>query len=305
MNSFRFRGAPNNTYSIAVPIRADRSGYLGRECPNPKCLKYFKVTPGTGVKGSAPCHCPYCGHTGDSNTFGTRQQIEYGASIAKQQFIQQVHQNIRNTFGRNRNVTYTPGPPIPIRHYRELDLESEIVCDECGLRYAIYGEFAWCPDCGVHNSLQILNKNLELAKRRLEFAASADKDLAHTFVADALSGIVASFDGFGREVCKNNAKVSFQNLECGRKAVIREYGFDVAEVVSDDEWTFCSRSFQKRHLLMHRMGVVDEDYKKHTTDTSAIVGRKIALPSSEVATLIELIERIGKRLYEGVMQKKA
>jgi len=53
---------------VSVPINSDEDGYLGRECHVAECLGYFKITPGTGIKGPTPCHCPYCGHTGDNNT---------------------------------------------------------------------------------------------------------------------------------------------------------------------------------------------------------------------------------------------
>jgi hypothetical protein len=55
---------------------------------------------------------------------------------------------------------------------------------------AIYGVFGWCPDCGVHNSLQILNKNLELARKELALAASADPDVATYLIGDALENAV-------------------------------------------------------------------------------------------------------------------
>jgi hypothetical protein len=67
---------------VTVPLQPDEDGYIGRECPNQACLGYFKITFGTGVKGPARCHCPYCGHTGDQNTFFTQEQIEYGRSVA-------------------------------------------------------------------------------------------------------------------------------------------------------------------------------------------------------------------------------
>ena len=67
--------------SISVALQADEDGYFGRECPNPDCLGYFEVTFGTGVKGPAPCHCPYCGHSGDQNTFFTQEQIDYARSV--------------------------------------------------------------------------------------------------------------------------------------------------------------------------------------------------------------------------------
>ncbi len=39
---------------FSIPISPDDDGYLGRECPIDECLGYFKITPGTGVKGPAP-----------------------------------------------------------------------------------------------------------------------------------------------------------------------------------------------------------------------------------------------------------
>jgi len=91
--------------------------------------------------------------------------------------------------------------PHPISYYREKKLETEVVCDNCTLRYAIYGVFGWCPDCGTHNSFQILTKNLELAKKELALAEKAEKDLAEHLIGDALENVVSAFDGFGRQLC--------------------------------------------------------------------------------------------------------
>ena len=68
------------------------------------------------------------------------------------------------------------GRPHPVQHYRESQLETEVVCEKCSLRYAIYGVFAYCPDCGEHNSRQILNKNLDLAGKQLGLAESIEGD---------------------------------------------------------------------------------------------------------------------------------
>jgi len=295
---------------IKVPIRPDKDGYIGRECPERKCREYFKITLGTGIKGPAPCHCPYCGHTGKADTFVTRQQIEYAKSVAFGKLAEAVHEDLksmefsipaRGPFGIGISMTVKPGTPIPIRWYREKNLETAIVCDHCGLRYAIYGVFGWCPDCGIHNSLQILGRNLDFAKKKLALAESVERDLAETVVADALAGIVSAFDGFGRGLCSDGEnKASFQNLEGGRKRVLQRFGFDVAGAVTEEEWRSACRSFQKRHLLAHRMGVIDEEYVQKACDPSAVVGRKVMLAPEEVTALVGMVERIGKRLYEGV-----
>jgi hypothetical protein len=315
MRPFRLDALRSLGNKIAVPIHADEDGYVGRECPNAECQRYFKVTLGTGVQGPAPCHCPYCGHTGASETFWTREQIEYARSVVEQKVVAAVRKDLkslefehkqRGPFGIGLSMKLKPGAPVPIHWYKEKHLETEILCDQCRLRYAIYGVFGWCPDCGVHNSLQILGTNLDLAKKKLALADSVGTELVETVVADALAGVVSSFDGFGRELCSDGGnKVSFQNLEGGRKRVLQRYGFDVADAATDEDWRSAIRSFQKRHLLAHRMGVIDDEYVEKAFDPAAIVGRRVKLASDEVATLIRIIERVGKRLFEGVMTTRA
>jgi hypothetical protein len=296
---------------IKVPIRPDRNGYIGRECPNSECEEYFKITPGTGITTPAPCHCPYCGHTGDPQTFWTKEQTKHIESFIKRKIDDAMYNELKAMEFEVRPrgpigifKVRRQGAQVSLRWYREKNLESDIVCDQCGLRYAIYGVFGWCPDCGVHNSLQILAKNLEIATKKLALSES-ERDLAEALVADALAGIVSGFDGFGRELCTDgDNRASFQNLERSRKRVQQKFGFDLTDAVTEEEWRSACRSFQKRHLLAHRMGVVDEEYVQRACDPSAVVGRKVALASYEVAVLIGVVERIGKRLYEGVMASR-
>src|SRR5262249_38661314 len=157
-----------------------------------------------------------------------------------------------------------------IYYYREKQLETEVVCDHCSLRYAVYGVFAFCPDCGEHNSLQILSKNLDLYEKLLAMAAQMEPDVAEHLTGNALEDAVSAFDGFGRETCRvraakaavpaNTENVSFQNLVSARQRLQALFGFDLAVGIASSDWTFACRCFQKRHLLSHKMGVVDDAY---------------------------------------------
>lgn len=196
--------------------------------------------------------------------------------------------------------------PHPIRHYRERELETEVVCDKCTLRFAIYGVFGWCPDCGAHNSTQILSKNLELAREELALASSVDKDLSEHLIGDALENVVSAFDGFGREVCKRKgAEIRFQSLTGARKRVQEAFGFDFAAGLPAAEWETACRVFQKRHLFAHKMGVIDEDYIQKANDPAAILGRKVRVTADEVSAAITIIETLGKALYAGVLKTAA
>jgi hypothetical protein len=206
---------------------------MGRECPKKECEGYFKVQPGTGLTGKdLPFHCPYCGHTGSNDTFWTREQIEYAKSVAIRRVTDAMFDDLksmefshqpRGGFGIGLSLKVTRDQPHPLRYYREKKLETEIICEHCTLRYAIYGVFAFCPDCGLHNSKQILDKNLELAGKQIHLATTTEPELASYLTNDALENVVSAFDGFGRETCRVNAakstestkaqNISFQNLE--------------------------------------------------------------------------------------------
>jgi hypothetical protein len=298
---------------FSIPIRRDEDGYLGRECP--KCELYFKITPGTGITGGKPpCHCPYCGHCADHDQFFTKAQIEYAKSVVINKVTGAIIKDLKSLefnhrpkgpFGIGISMK-VEGRPRPIRHYRELELEEAVVCDNCMLRYTIYGNFAFCPDCGRHNSRQILDKNISLAEKMIDLAGQVEGELSNQLVADALENGVSAFDGFGRETCRVHASkasdskkaesISFQNLTGAQKNVQQQFAIDFAAGLDAQEWSFACRCFQKRHLLAHKMGVIDDGYINATGDPQAVVGRKISIKPDEVVKLLHHIKRLGSYL---------
>lgn len=302
---------------ISISISADPDGYVGRECPRQECLGYFKVTPGTGVMGDPRCYCPYCGHKAEHNQFFTTEQIEYAKSVMLNKVTDALLKDLkalefdhkpRGGFGIGISMKVT-GSPQPVRYYREKKLETEIVCERCTLRYAIYGVFAYCSDCGAHNSFQILEKNLELAEKELALAASERQaGLSEYLIADALENVVAAFDGFGRETCRVNGSIatnsakagnlSFQNLIRARDRLQELFAFDIAASMSSSDWEFANQCFQKRHLLAHKMGIVDAAYIQSTRDTRAVVGRKVQIHHDQVVALAIVIRTLGAYLIQ-------
>jgi hypothetical protein len=302
---------------MTVSFSPDEDGFVGRECPAPECLGYFKIQVGTGLKGeNLPCNCPYCGFSAEQSQFFTQEQIEYAKSVVFRKISEAVMNDSKDTFrsveikssgifGIGLKFT-VEGKLHPIKYYREKQLETEVICEHCTLRYTIYGVFAFCPDCREHNSLQILEKNLDLCLKQVELAQqSNDPALAAQLVPNALEDAVSAFDGFGREVCRvhagsivhsGKAKLSFQNLPGARDSIRTCWGFDFSANVTPDEWLFACRCFQKRHLLAHKMGIVDEAYLRNASDTTASVGRKIAIAPDEVKSLAAILRKLGTSL---------
>ena len=302
--------------SISIPISADDNGFIGHECPQEACEGYFKIVLGTGLEGEGlPCHCPYCGHTALHDEFCTEDQIEYATSVALRQITDALHKDFkrlefdhkpRGAFGMGISMKVTRGRPTPIHYYREKQLETEVVCTNCTLRYAVYGVFAFCPDCGQHNSLQILDENLKVVGKILDLATGAGAALAERLIENALEDCVSAFDGFGRELCRVHAnrasrpveakRISFQNLDGARAGVLKMFGIDLGAAVTPEEWREAVTAFQKRHLIAHKLSVVDQHYINKTGDIRAFVGRKIEVSAAEVRRLAGLIKTLAPSL---------
>jgi len=303
---------------IRIPMTPDENGLTGRECPQAQCQGYFKVQFGTGLKGDdLPCHCPYCGHSAGHDQFWTKEQIEYVRSVAMNAVAEALHQAFkglefeqkpRGPLGIGISMKVQRGQPILIHHYREKQLETEVVCSQCTLRYSVYGVFAFCPDCGEHNSLQILDRNLVVVAKMLDLASGAERDLAERLIENALEDCVSAFDGFGRELCRvyaekagsgsKAAKMSFQNLDGARRNLLELFGIDLSNGIGPEEWRLLTTGFQKRHVFGHRMGVVDEEYVPKTGDADSVVGRRVAIGVDEVKRLAQLIKELGRSVSE-------
>ena len=315
--SFEFRrlNQLGNRLEISLPL--DEEGLLGRECPVKECLGYFKIKLGTGLKGpNLPCHCPYCGHTDPHDRFYTPEQLEYAESVALRQITQAMVQDLKalefttkpkGAFGIGISMKVEPGPPIPIRYYREKALQTNVICDSCTLEYAVYGVFGFCPDCRQHNSLTILLRNLALTRKQLDLAGTlTDPAFRAHIVEDALENCVSAFDAFAREACRVRAAkssapakaeaLSFQNLPRVSDKLRNLFGVDYAATVGPADWGLAHLGFMRRHLVAHRSGVVDQQYLDETHDSQVVLGRRIVIAPSDVQALAATVERLAAAL---------
>lgn len=315
--SFKFRNLEQIGKRIDVSLPTDGRGHLGRECPQPECLGYFTIKPGTGLRRKdLPCHCPYCGYVSSHNRFFTSDQIEYAKSAARRQVVDAIRQDLKQMefnhrpkggFGIGISLKVQPGRPVPLHQYAEKTLETDVTCESCTLEYAVYGAYAFCPDCGLHNSAQILDKNLELIEKQLVLVSQVeDPALARHLLEDALENCVSALDGFGRETCRVRAvastdpaaaqAVSFQNLLKAAARVQKLFGVDFASAVDPIVWETAHRGFLRRHVVAHRSGVVDQAYLDQIADPAAVVGRRVPLSSREVAQVADAVRAIGRIL---------
>ncbi len=293
---------------ISVQISVDDEGMLGRECQ--ECKRYFKLKPGTGLPTDR-CHCPYCEYEGNSDTFWTPAQIEYVQSIAMNQALTQVirpsldklfrtfkelERKTRNSLIQFKFKESRNSFSIPVKYYTEKELETKIVCDNCGLVFSIYGVFASCPDCNQLNAFLIYTKSIEVTKKQLDIFSKPDlpKEIQEKSLVFILSSCISAFDGLGKELKKrkptaypDQPKNLFQNL-FKLNIVLNNF-----IVKNHSNLPFLIKMFQVRHIYEHNMGVIDDDFVKKLSKYNDFIGRKYLLSTNELQHFIISMEELG------------
>lgn len=303
-----------------VPIDPDDDGFTGRECPSADCKKYFKIEFGTGLKEVSHCFCPYCGHKGEQNEFFTQEQIDYAVSIGINELFKHITPELKKLerkFGGGllsfEMKVDTSKLRQPVKHYYEKELETIVVCEDCTLRYTIYGLYGFCPDCGHHNSKQIFNTNLQLIDAYLTLALSAEPVVSESLIGDALENLISQFEAFGKatlEVLIDVLQIQtvadrpgFQQIQHARDWLIKNANVDIAQDLDSKEWNNVKRCYQKRHALSHKAGIIDELYVAKANDSQAVIGRKITLTREEVTELRNQLSLMAERLWHHAHQK--
>lgn len=70
--------------------------------------------------------------------------------------------------------------------------------------------------------------------------------------------------------------------------------------VSESERPFIAKMVQRRHILMHNGGIVDEEYLARSGDDSVRLNERIRVASNEAKRFIEDCQQMGANLIANV-----
>ncbi len=114
---------------------------------------------------------------------------------------------------------------------------------------------------------------------------------------------MSAFDGFGREHCSEMYQgISFQNIGATKDRLQREYGVDISAGLDTDQWGFVTEQFQKRHLLAHKMGVIDEEFIRKTGQSQSLLGRKVSISEKDVRKLVAYLKVMAENLFKSIIR---
>ena len=301
--------------TIQVSLPTDEKGMVGRQCPSMECGQYFKLKPGTGLP-IEDCGCPYCGTRADSSEFLTPDQVEYAKSVVAKQVLEPTLRDFkRNIEALNRpsrnsliDIRFSVSlPTFRVHSYRESDIETPVTCTNCGLEFAVFGVFAFCPDCGQLNAFEVFDACLEVCRRRLRLLdlpeTAADPELVKAVLVDAIGSAVAAFDALGKKLRQarpdmfpDRPKNLFQNLAALDRSLDKATGAGLAARLGADGFDNLVRLFQVRHVYEHNLGVVDEEFVAKVPAYRHLKGWLYPLSREDVERLVELLGQLSSSL---------
>jgi hypothetical protein len=286
------------TWRINMP---HDEGFIGRECNNQDCKRYFKIY----YKSiSDYLYCPYCAQKYHKNDLITEEQIEYLKRAAKEKALELVHSELQKAlksgFSGSKGVTFKPGKPyraIPVQPlYQEKKLDSQLECPLCNCSFQVAGIFGYCPGCKNEN-ISIYDANLALIKKEIEKDSDNNRALRHAY-----SDLVSTFEIY----CKKKSKLitdvttRFQILFEARRFFNKHIEIDILSELSIDELLNLRRVFQKRHAYEHNSGIIDERYLKEIPEDKELLGTKAELTIIEFEIAAHALRKTIDRLLQGV-----
>lgn len=316
---------------VSIPIETDSEGYFDKECPSDNCMFQFKVyaEDWSDKFKDESVYCPMCGHNAPADSFWTTEQVKKGQDQAFKYFESRLSKALSDNakdFNRRqpRNSFITMSLHykgsksnyyiMPIQAQKEL--QQKITCSKCAARYSVLGSAFFCPCCGYNSVNETFDnsiRNIETKLKNLVVVRSAVSKISEdeaevtirSLIESGLSDGVVAFQRFSeltyKKINQDDDKLklnAFQNLEVGDDYWVKIFNESYKDWLSTEEYNRLNILFQKRHLLAHCEGIVDEKYIEKSGDKKYKVGQRIVVKETDVSELVSLIKKIVFRIRE-------
>lgn len=300
--------------SVVTYIQSDEQGMWGRNCP--ACQKYFRTN---HVMGET-C-CPYCAMWAPGLAFMSKDQRKY---------ITACYDAFARAFREQKSTTVEFADITDSNsawHYSEEKQQFHFKCAAggCKAETDILGEYGYCPRCGRTNARKLFLEDTEKMLLRWADVDNNISDRQERSLAweEMTKNIVGDFEHLAKHLrlkllhfpmTPNRRKrledLNFQQPLQANESLVQ--WFDVGllawtgntaapkRAVQDSELPFIRKMIQRRHILIHNGGVVDEDYLAFSGDTQVQLGERIRVRSNEAKRFIELVRTMAENLIDNV-----
>lgn len=133
-------------------------------------------------------------------------------------------------------------------------------------------------------------------------ADSAEKmcrSMLESSIGDMVSAFQKSASCKYDELSGKTSRVNdFQIVEKGSQLFEAETGKKYSDWLSAGELAFMELMFQRRHLLEHNNGMIDQRYLDKSGDTSYSLGQRIVIKETNARLLLNILRKLGSSIMQ-------
>jgi Zn finger protein HypA/HybF involved in hydrogenase expression len=263
--------------------------------------------------------CPYSGTVANDDAFTHPDDVEAALEVIKHDAAQDIEDALAEMFKNafrgsssskslvkiTANVKRSTPKPKP--RFARRDLMRELVCDHCGRDYGVFAIALFCPDCGAPNLRLHFARETELVDDQVSLAEEIGiekEELAYRLLGNAHEDVLTAFEATLKTVYvygKTQADTDplpkigndFQNVD---KALRRfeEVGLNPFQDLTEPEIAALRLNIQKRHIIGHNLGVVDDKFAAHAND--AKIGETVHLVGEDIRQFAAISQKVIDKL---------
>ena len=153
------------------------------------------------------------------------------------------------------------------------------------------------------DSVEKMLASLSEMKQMLTTSYGRDKaeTMCRSLLESSIGDIVSAFQKFAschydKLTGKTSRVNDFQIVDKGSQLFKDATGKGYNEWLSADELREMNLLFQRRHLIEHNNGMVDQKYIDKSGDNSYAVGQRLVVKESDPLTLLAIIKKLSRGL---------
>ena len=316
-------------HEVSMQIKMDADGYYDRECPSPDCLFQFKVlySDWSTLFKDEQVFCPLCRYEAPAKQWATTEQAnqirEQSHAYATSFINQALHDGVADanrqlpkkgfvTMSLSFSGSTAQHVFVPIEAKEAFTLKIE--CSQCSAHYAVVGGAFFCPNCGHNSAEQTFDDALRKVGAKLDYTTLVRETIknanqldegelvARSLVETALSDCVSALQRLCEELFKRHFPAEippfniFQRLDDASGLWRSKLSAGYDDWLSATQLQEMKVLYQRRHLLAHSEGMVDDKYLQKSQDATYKAGQRIVVKEQDVRKLISYISTIADQL---------
>lgn len=284
--------------SVIALLVSDQEGLFGQRCK--ACASYYRT-----LVLSNRTTCPYCGFIGRGPEFLTANQIQFLTNFYTA-YVEAMEGKVSKQIDLD-SMLDSLSHNEPSWVYTEERQQNKSRCPSCRNVYDVLGRYARCPACGAPNYEHTFDQAMAAIRAQI----TPETVDAANLPGETLSKAFSEYEAFGNAVRRQllrlpmtprrrteTEKINFQRLAEAERLLDLYFGVNATEGLETSDTEFLNLMVNRRHILIHEGGRVDERYLRQTKDSSVRLNETIKVAKNDVERTQYLLHHCAMNLLK-------